>query len=150
GGVQRNVVTRPAPEESRSREQVVYLEAALGGEAQGPQVQLQPPGLGVVRVEIDDDEHGVTHGRASATATAVLEAARFAVGDEILIVDVMELQTPVALQGCVFSADAIDACNQLLQTVVPNAVPEPHLVLLRIEVFLAPGLARPVLEQLER
>src|SRR5512146_111716 len=102
--VERDIVARPTPEKPRSGQQVVYLEAALGRQTQRREVQLQPSRLRVMGIEVDDREHRVPHGSALASAlgstllTAGLPASRLAVGDEILIVDVMELQTPVALQ----------------------------------------------------
>src|SRR6185312_5004121 len=137
--VERDVVARPAPEKSRTGQQVVYLEAALGRQAQCCEVQLQPTRLSVVGIEVDDGEHGVPHGRAGVSAAVSL--AGLAVGDEILIVDVMELQTPVALQGGVFATDAIEQCNQPTQALGPVAIPEARLVLLRVQVLLTAGLA---------
>src|SRR6185437_5772537 len=115
GGVQCDVVARPAPEKSGSRQQVVYLERALGRKAERVQVQLQPPRLRMMGVEVDDDEYRV--GYAVGYGGALTGVGRFAIGDEIVIVDIMDLQTPVALQRCVFAADAIDQCNQPAQGV---------------------------------
>src|SRR6185312_16832379 len=127
--VERDVVACTAPEKSRSGQQIVYLEAAaFGGQAEGSEVQLQPARLGMVGVEVDDREHGVPHG--SACVSAAFDLARLAVGDEILIVDVMELQTPVALQGCILTPDAIEQCNQRPQGVGAVAVPAARLILL--------------------
>src|SRR5215467_8087015 len=111
----------------------------------------------MMRVEVDHDQYGVAHGGpgnplrdAPAAAHRGLEAYRFAVGEKMVVVDVMESETAVALQWCVFPADAIQPCNELPEAVLTVPRPLTDLVLLRRQILLAAGLDRPVLGELER
>ena len=56
----------------------------------------------------------------------------------------------VRLEGRVLAADPVDLADQRSERVGPLQVPAADLVLLRVQVLLAAGLARDVLEQLER
>src|SRR6185437_13707976 len=118
--VQRHVIASALPQEARPGEQVVGLEgrggiAAVARTRRQQAVGRHPARLGVVRVEIDDDEHTL----------GAIEAA-LAVRDEGPIVDVMEAQSGIALQRRVVAADAIDQCDEVAQAVGPSALPETH------------------------
>ena len=84
--------------------------------------------LHVMRIEVDDDQHGVgAVGR------------RLAVGDDLGVVGRVEAQRPIGLQRRMLAADLVDARDQLLDVPGPIPVPVPELVLLRVGVLLGAG-----------
>ena len=90
-------------------------------------------------IEVDDGQHGV------APIGGLL-----GVREQRVVVDVMEHEPLVRLQGRVLAADPVDLADQRSEGVRALQVPAADLVLLRVQVLLAAGLARDVLAQLER
>ena len=81
--------------------------------------------------------------------TLVAVGARLAVGDELLVVDRVELEAVVRLQRRVLAADAVEARDVVAEGLGRLQVPLPDLVLLGVEVLLAPLLPGRGDQQLE-
>ena len=72
-----------------------------------------------------------------------------AIGDDVLVVDGMESQPLVGLERGVLAPNCVDLRNQTAEIVRSADVPALQLVLLGVEVLLAPRLGRRMLAQLE-
>jgi len=115
----------------------VHLEGLVRREPEALQVELDEARLRVLEVEVDRDQDDV--------AFFLLR-----INQQLRIVDVVEAQAPVALQGGIRLPHTVQQRDQLAQAVGAPEVPALHLVLLRVEVLLASGLAGRVLEELVR
>src|SRR3972149_2413339 len=91
--------------------------------------RAQPPRLRVARVEVDDDEQDVRAVRA-----------RLAVGDELVVINLVEAQRVVALQGGVLAPDAVHLGDEAAEAGLVRQVPVLDLVLLGVQVLLAARL----------
>src|SRR6266511_3019597 len=60
--IQLHVIPWPVPCVARARQQLVDLERAVGVEVQGIEVELDPAGLRIVRVDVDDGQDDVVAG----------------------------------------------------------------------------------------
>src|SRR5690606_32713685 len=70
--------------------------------------------------------------------------------DQLIVIDAVELEAPIGLKRRVVAPNPVDARDQVREASWIPTMPAAHLILFRIEVLLAAGLARAVLEQLER
>src|ERR1044072_5421044 len=129
---------RPSPVIAGPGQEVVHLEALVGAEPQGLEIESQPGRLRVARIEAHRDQHHVAE---------VLR--RLAVAEDLVVLGGMEGERRVRLQGGVLPPDAVDEGDELGEAVGPVDVPGAELVLLRVEVLLASLLERPVLIALE-
>ena len=98
-------------------------------DAEPLQFEFEDAGLGVVRVEVDDDEHLVR-----AVVGGLGE------GDDLIVVHLLEAQVGVALERLVLAAAGIEAGDQAAQAVRPLNVPLLDLVLLRVVVLFLAGI----------
>src|ERR1700692_4275566 len=134
--VEEDVVARSFPQVARAGEQIVSLEGLLCRESHRGQVDIDKSRLRVMRV--DDDEHGL-----------IAVRMRLAVGEQRIVIDGMEFQAAVALQRRVVAADAVHARDEVAQAVRTLQVPVTQLVLLRIKIIFAAGVARRMLHELK-
>jgi len=128
-GVQLDEIARRIPLVACLAQQVVGLEG-LGREPQFGEWQLQPAGVGVVRIQVHHCQNDVGEIRRV-----------FTVADQLLVVDRMEAQAAVALQRGVVPADPVDAGDEVLEAAGGVDVPCSGLEFLGVQVFLAAGLA---------
>src|SRR5438874_2653101 len=131
-GVELHEVALPGPSVVAGGDEIVQVVACRRSA-----LEIYPARLRMSRIEIDDDHDQVV--------TVFLGVAK-----ELLIVRRVKAQAPVALQRRIILAHLVQAADQGPQAVRPRALPALDLVLLGIEVFLAAGLARRRLHQLER
>ena len=82
--------------------------------------------MGMVRIQVCNDQHDV------GEVFGVL-----AVTDKLFVINRMESQAPVALQGRVFSPDPVDPTDKSREAVPVFDVPVPDLVLFGVQVFFA-------------
>src|ERR1700676_5426798 len=85
--VEEDVVARSFPQVARAGEQIVSLEGLLCRESHRGQVDIDKSRLRVMRVEVEDDEHGL-----------IAVRTRLAVGEQRIVIDGLEFQAAVALQ----------------------------------------------------
>ena len=132
---QFDVVTRSMPQVALAGEQIFCLVGAVVRNLQLIQWQSHIAELGVMRIEIDDhqDEVGAVVGL-------------LAVADKLVVVGKVKLERPVTLQCLIAITYAVDACDQLAQTVGPIEIPMADFVLFRIEIFLAAMAHRAMLQ----
>ncbi len=71
----------------------------------------------------------------------------FTVTNQLFVVNRVEAQAAVAVKRGILPADAVDACDDVLETAGGVYVPGPDLVLFRVQVILAAELARLVIAQ---
>src|SRR5579871_514493 len=100
-GIEPHEVARTAPFEALLGEKIVRLVGALGIEREGPEIELEPPRLDVIRIEVHDDEHEV-----GVPGIALQE------GDELLVVDAHELERCVRLQRRILAANAVHSRDE--------------------------------------
>ena len=93
------------PEVPRVGYQIVNLKSVPLRNAPFFDRQFQPTGMRVARVEIDHGDNEVLEIRCA-----------FAVGDELLVVDIIKLKAPIALQGGVVAPDSVYLRDQIAQT----------------------------------
>src|SRR2546430_311768 len=94
--IQLHVIPWAMPSVARAREELVDLERAVRVEAQGIEVELDPAGLRIVRVDVDDGQDDVVSGG-------------FAVAEDLVVRRVVERQRRILLQCRVLAADAVHA-----------------------------------------
>src|SRR5438132_7073750 len=99
-------------------------------------VEIDVARLAIERIEVHRDQDEVA-------------ALLLRIAEQLLVVRRMEAQAPVALQRRVLLPHLVELGDQSAQAVRPLAVPALDLVLLGVEVFLAPRLPRRALHQLE-
>src|SRR5580704_5303 len=138
GRIQFDVIPAALPSVTRIRQQIVNLERLPGAYSKIFQRNVYPTGLRVFGIQIYNHEDNVRTVRA-----------RLAVGDQLIVVEWMKAQTPIALQGKIFAANLVYQRDQLFETVGPVKVPHANLIFFGFEIFLAARHQRPVLEQLE-
>ena len=112
----------------------------VGVQRQLVERQLDPAGLGVMRIEVDDHRAPCCRRPAASCCST----------SSCVVVDRMEAQA--SSRDCsagLLAPDRVDARDEVAQAVRPLEVPVADLVLLRVEIFLAARLARLVLQQLE-
>lgn len=101
---QLHIVRRSLPQIFAVTEQVVNLKRAIRIHSNRPKIEMDPPGLRVKAIEIDDDDDHV--GKVVRC---------FAVTDQGWIICFVKAQVAVALQRQIFLADAVDAGNKVLK-----------------------------------
>src|SRR5471030_246061 len=74
----------------------------------------------------------------------------FAVTNQEVVIDFMEFERPVLLQGRIFTTDAVHRRNQIAQTFGLIYIPVPELVLFRIQILFVSRMHWTRLKQLER
>src|SRR5215472_6317248 len=111
---------------------------------------LYPARLRPGGIEVDDHDYHVDF---SPTSTLLLrcgrEGAAFGERQQPFVVGPEEAKGPVLLQRRVLAAEAVDLGDQRPQAARPLQVPVPDLILLRVQVLLAPGGQRRHLRQFE-
>ena len=135
GGVEAHVAGVALPGVAVAGELVVEVVAALR-EADGAEVEAHPGLLRVVRVEVDDDEQQVV----------VDVAAR--VGEELLVVAVVEPDVAQGPHRRVVAADLVDRADQRRERRLLLVVARLDLVLLGVAVLGGGVVGRLVLAQL--
>src|SRR5215472_18914460 len=135
--IELDIVVPAAPDVTRVAQEIVNLEGLSFGNAEDVQVEIGPTRLSPSRIEIDHHQH-----------RAALLAGRFAVAEELCVVDAVKAQVPVEVKRGIVAPSRVHAGDEIAQAsgLVETAVLD--LVLLGIEVLLAAGLARTVLAQL--
>src|SRR5216684_4996796 len=103
------------------------------------EIEVYPTCLLVKRVQIAEDDYNV--GKV---------VCRLAITDHFRIVRLMKKQIGVTLQGSILAANAVDACDEILQAPRTLQIPMLQLVLLGVEVLFAAGLPGGVVAKLER
>src|SRR5215831_927005 len=132
--VQPDVIPLAAPEIRLVREQIVRCDGGIERQLPLGERQLDVSVLHMKRIEVHDDENRIA---------AIGSALR--VADELGVVRLVELESPVELQRGMFAADLVDAPDELRQTRRAVEVARLDLILLRVEIFLTAGLHRRVL-----
>src|SRR5713101_3926361 len=102
-GIQFHIITGPLPEVARIAEQFVHLIRLLGVESEDLEREVHPTGVGMVGVEVHHDQD---HVRAVCGALTVT--------DELIIIDGMKMQAPVAVQSGILPPDAIHPGDKIL------------------------------------
>ena len=74
-----------------------------------------------------------------------MAGGRLGVGDDLRVVDRVEVEREVALQRGVGAANLVEQCDERGERVGVAAVPVANLVLLAVEIFLAAGAEGDVL-----
>src|ERR1700679_693645 len=100
------------------------------------EIEVDPTGLLLGRIKVDSNENPIV-------------TARFAVTKQIWIIDRMEVERTVILEGGIVAADSVDLRNQRGETVTSKAVPMSNFVLLAIEILFAPRLRRSIFAKLK-
>src|SRR2546421_1044163 len=136
--VELDVMMGAGPDVARVAEQIVYLVRLLGVDTGGVGREEDPAPLDRMGIDVDDGQDDV-----------VLRLGPLTVGQQLAVVQRVEAQTPVGLQGGVLAADAVDPGDQVAQAVRLLQVPGADLVFLGVQVLLTPGLERPALAELE-
>jgi hypothetical protein len=83
-----DVIAGPMPEIAAAAKQVMHLVWAFAVESQAVDSDLHPPGLQMMRVEVDDDKHDIREIVCMLTVT-----------NEVSIVYGVEAQIPIAMQS---------------------------------------------------
>src|SRR3954468_19426948 len=129
-------VVVPPPRPGRAREAVMDLVGLPWLETERRHVDVQGRLPHGVRVEVDDDEHAVV--------TLLLRP-----GQDLVVVGGVPAQVAQLAQRRVRAADAVEPRQQRRETAAlafcGRPVARAELVLLAVEVFLAPRLRRDVL-----
>src|SRR5215475_4763781 len=89
-------------------------------------------------VEVDHDEDNLP---------VILRV--LAVAQELVVADGVKAQAPVAVQGWILTADAVDTGDEVFEAVRSSDVPFLNFVLFRVQIFLAAGLTGAILAELE-
>src|ERR1700716_4357576 len=92
--VEHDVVMPSPPDVTLVAQQIVHLVRLLGIECQRLDVEVDPPGLRLMRVEVHHGQDDVAGG-----------GVYFQVGDQLLVIDGAEVQSAVGLQCGIFAAD---------------------------------------------
>ena len=136
--IEADVVLFAAPEVALVRQQIDDLECRIQRQAPVRQRQPHEAMLHVERVEVHDHQQEV----------AAVDRA-LAVAQQLGIVGVVELQTPVVLQCRVLAANRVDARDHFGKAPGLIEAADANLVFLGIQVLLAAFTHRHVLAQLE-
>src|SRR5687767_9010774 len=116
------------PREPIAGHEILDIDGSRIGEPELPKGHLKVASLGVVRVEIDRDQHEV-----------LLVRGKLAVIENLVVPGVVEIQVLELLQRRVLAPQPVDETDILAN--VPRTVPVPRLdlVLLRVEILLLAG-----------
>src|SRR5438067_6665672 len=123
-GIQLHEIAPAAPGVMAGGDEIVQLVACAGRA-----VEIDVARLRVVRIQVDRDQDQVAF-------------LFLGVAQQLLVVGRMKAQAPVALQSGVLLPHLVQLGDQPPQAVRPLAVPRLDLVLLRIQILLAPSLPR--------
>src|SRR5438067_5713062 len=136
--VEFHVVAGAAPEVARIGEQFVQLVSVPWTYSPAFQIEPNPAALDVMGIEVHDDEHDVL-GRCGLLA----------VGNQVFVIQFVELQTIVALQRGIFAPDAIDPFDEVIEVAGSIAIPIPNFVFFGIEILLRTSFSSGVFTELE-
>ena len=126
-GSSRSALELAVPHEALAAHQVFDLDGAVVGQVPFPQRHLEGGLLHAVRIEADgDQDHVVARGR------------RLAVDHHLVVEGVVEGQPEMAVQRRMQLAQAVEGGDLGHDVAGRGEVPDADLVLLRIEIFLAP------------
>src|SRR5829696_1562831 len=131
-----DIVPRSLPDVVCIGQQVLDLKRVILVDSQNAEIQFEPPRMPMRGTQIDDDHYDVGTVRSALAVT-----------DYLVVGDVVEPETPIALQGGVLAPDTIDPSDKLAQTVRPVEIPMPDFIFLRMQVFFTPRLAGLVLAE---
>src|SRR5262249_9591507 len=126
------------PQEAAVGQQVVDLERLMVIDPQLVKRQLDDAGLSVVWIEVDRDQHLV--GKI---------VGAFAEHDDLIVVDLVEAQMSVGMEGWILAADLVHAGDQLPEAIGPIEIPMLDLELLRVGVLFFAWRQWPIVAQLE-
>ena len=104
-GAEGDVVGAVVPLVVDAGEQVFDVEGLVVADAELLEVEVDPAGLLVVGIEVDDGEDDVG-------GTVVGGGRDLGVGDDLRVVDVVEVEREVALQRGVGAADLVEAGDE--------------------------------------
>src|ERR1700733_961938 len=91
------------------------------------EIEVNPARLLLGGIEVDGNENSIV-------------TARFAVAEDIGIVDRMEGERTIAVEGGIVAADSVDKGDQRGEAVARGAVPLTDFVLFTVEILFAPRL----------
>src|SRR5216684_6488644 len=119
--IKLNVIVYPVPKITSIGKQIVHLIALLRIELERLYGQIDPARLSVMRIEVDHhyDDVGEICGR-------------LAVDNQLIVVDRVKAQTPIAVQSGILMTYVVHARNQASETIGVINIPLPDLVFLRV------------------
>ena len=138
GRIEFDVISCALPLVTRSAQHVLYLKRLMRVQAETIQGKLNPTGLLVTKIEIDDCEDD---------AGTVVGSLR--VGNDLIVIDGMKRKVPIALERGIIAPDLIHPRDQVAQAVGMVDGPGANLVFFRVPIFLAPSRYGAILAQFE-
>ena len=133
---QRDVIAAIVPVVADSCKQIFDFKVFVVGNRELLEVEVNPAGLFLRGIEVDGDENSIAF-------------ARFAVAEDVGIIDGMKVERTVALQGGIFTADLVNLSNQRSEAVSGRAVPMADLIFFAVEVLFTSLLCGDVFTELE-
>src|ERR1700722_716163 len=120
----------------RAGKQIFDLEILAMRNSEQFEIEVDPAGLLLGGIEVDGNEDAVV-------------ATRFAVTENVRVIDRMEVERTITVEGGIVAADSVDQSDQRGEAVGCRAVPLANFILLAVEILLAPRLGGRVFAELK-
>src|SRR5271170_5153315 len=109
-GTQGDVVAAIMPLVAGAGEEILYFEGCVVGNSETFEVKIDPASLLLSGIKIDGNKNPIT-------------SAGFAVADDVRVIDVVEVESAITLEGWVVAPDLIHLRDQRSQAGACRAVP---------------------------